>query len=131
MINLYPTKCNLCGGEVIYTTNDKIYGKPYGSGYCYLCTKCGAYVGTHVHRTKQALGILANKDMRLMKMKCHELFDRLWSNQKSRDKAYGWLADKMGIEKRYCHFGYFDLQQLEQAYEILENVMFVNEEGGS
>ena len=53
-ICLYPKTCNICGGEVIYTTNDKIYGKRYGSGYCYLCTNCGAYVGTHRPRTNSS-----------------------------------------------------------------------------
>ena len=47
MIDKYPTVCNLCGGKVIYTSNARIYGKEYGSGKCYLCTNCGAYVGTH------------------------------------------------------------------------------------
>lgn len=25
----YPTKCNACGGKVVKTTNDKIYGRRY------------------------------------------------------------------------------------------------------
>lgn len=79
-VYLRPTKCNLCGGNVIYTTNDRIYGKKYGSGYCYLCTACGAYVGTHRPRPKEALGILANERMKKGKRVCHEIFDKLWKN---------------------------------------------------
>ena len=43
-VDTHPTTCNLCGGQVIYTSNERVYGRKYGSGYCYLCTCCGAYV---------------------------------------------------------------------------------------
>lgn len=44
MINTHPTRCNICGGPVTYGSNARIYGREYGSGYCYLCQSCGAYV---------------------------------------------------------------------------------------
>lgn len=126
-INLYPTECNICGGKVIYVSNAKIYGKQYGSGYCYLCTKCGAYVGTHKPRPKEALGILANKDMRDKKMKCHSIFDSLWKSEKTgkdrhnkRVQLYKKMAEELGIDVKECHFGYFDLEMLDRAYKILE-----------
>lgn len=59
-IDLQPTVCNLCGGKTILTSNSIIYGKQYGSGKCYYCTKCGAFVGTHVPRPTIALGILSD-----------------------------------------------------------------------
>lgn len=118
-----PTKCNLCGGFVIYTTNDKIYGKKYGSGYCYLCTKCGAYVGTHKPRPKEALGILSNAEMRKMRMSCHGLFDSKWKGKKKGSKIrcqlYEKLADEMGIDLKNCHFGYFNMEELVKAYNII------------
>lgn len=40
-----PTVCNLCGGRVEYVPNRKVYGIKRGSGWCYRCTECGAYVG--------------------------------------------------------------------------------------
>ena len=99
MINLYPEKCNLCGGQVIYTSNAIIYGREYGSGKCYYCTNCHAYVGTHVPRPKEALGILADANMRNQKIKCHAMFDELWKHEdtgkkrhKKRVEAYKWLA---------------------------------------
>ena len=124
MIDLYPKVCNLCGGEVVYISNAWVYGKEYGSGRCYFCTKCGAYVGTHKVRPMQAMGILADKEMRDMKMKCHDLFDAKWKGKSkqhhARDLAYTRLAKKMGIPKEECHFGYFDIEQLNKAYKILE-----------
>lgn len=127
-VDLHPTKCNLCGGKVIFTSNAMIYGKDYGSGKCYLCTSCGAYVGTHKPRPDEAMGILADAEMREMKRKCHDKFDRLWRFESTRKKrhmlrnmAYSTLAKKMNIPVEQCHFGYFDMDQLEVAYlKVLE-----------
>lgn len=123
-INLYPTRCNLCGGRVVYTTNDHIYGKKYGSGYCYLCTKCGAYVGTHIPRPREAFGILANSEMRNAKKICHDFFDNnFWRGKnKSRTKrlnAYAEMAELLNIPVSECHFGYFDLPMLRKAYKAM------------
>jgi len=126
MVNLYPTKCNLCGGQVFYVSNAVVYGREYGSGWCYLCQNCGAFVGTHRPWPKRALGILADARMRKGKMICHALFDALWKGKKKASKKRGdlycWLAEQMGIDVEDCHFGYFDLEQLRQAYKILLSV---------
>lgn len=126
MIDLQPTKCNICGGAVIFTSNSRLYGREYGSGKMYYCTQCGAYVGTHKPRPEEALGILGNKEMRDMKMRCHALFDTKWKNEPTsrkrhiaRKNAYQWLADKLGISVDDCHFGYFNMDMLNSAYKIL------------
>ena len=126
MIDLHPNKCNICGGDVIFTDNKIIYGKNFGSGKMYLCTKCNAYVGTHEPRPTEALGLLANKEMRDMKMKCHELFDDKWKHERTskarhraRQQAYKDLAEALNISLDDCHFGYFDMDMLSRAYGIL------------
>lgn len=127
MVDLQPTKCNICNGKVIFTSNRIIYGKEYGSGKCYYCMDCGSYVGTHKPRPQEAFGILADKEMRAMKRICHELFDRQWENEPTirerstaRKKAYRMLAEKLSIPVEECHFGYFDLAMLKRAYEVLQ-----------
>lgn len=123
MIDIYPTICNICGGHVVFTSNATIYGKEYGSGKCYLCQSCGAYTGTHRPRPREALGLLADEPMRKGKVACHELFDSMWKGkkkaQKKRKDLYSWLADAMGVPVEECHFGYFNINQLRQAYRIL------------
>lgn len=122
-IDLQPTVCNLCGGKVVFTTNANIYGSEYGSGRCYLCKDCGAYTGTHKPRPREALGLLADARMRKGKVMCHSLFDPLWQGKpkakKKRRDLYSWLARQMDIPAEECHFGWFDLSQLRQAYKIL------------
>lgn len=122
-INTHPTTCNLCGGKVIYTSNKIIYGREYGSGKCYFCTNCKAYVGTHEPRPDEAYGLLADRQMRNMKKKCHALFDQSWLNAADRRKArrasYRRLADEMEIPVEECHFGWFDMEMLNKAYQII------------
>lgn len=67
-IDLKPKKCNLCGGDVIYTSNKIIYGKEYGNGKMYYCTKCHAFVGTHKHEPWKAEGILNSKILVLLQI---------------------------------------------------------------
>ncbi len=122
-IDIHPKICNLCGGKVILTSNAHIYGREYGSGKCYLCLSCNAYVGTHKPWPTEAMGLLADYPMREGKKACHALFDRHWKGKKKaskkRNDLYAWLAGKMDIPIEECHFGYFNIEQLRQAYRIL------------
>lgn len=126
MINTHPTRCNICGGRVTYGSNARVYGREYGSGYCYLCEQCGAYVGTHKPRPREALGLLADEPMRTEKQMCHAIFDPLWQGKpkagKKRRDLYCWLAHEMGIPVEDCHFGYFDIDRLRRAYIILRGI---------
>ena len=64
MINVQSARCNLCGGKVVHISSAVIYGQKYGRGYCYLCTSCGAFVGTHIPYSRKVLGILVNEKIR-------------------------------------------------------------------
>lgn len=119
-VNTRPYECNICGSsEVRFCSNAIIYGRQYGSGYCYYCFRCKSYVGTHKNNPRESLGILATKDMRELKKKCHAIFDRQWSNKRERDDLYLWLADELRITKSSCHFGWADMDLLQKAYRIL------------
>lgn len=126
MVDLHPTKCNICGGKVIYGSNAEIYGREYGSGKCYRCLTCGAYVGTHKPRPREALGLLADERMRAGKKACHSVFDSKWDGmpkaRKKRKDMYLWLSRMMDIPVGECHFGYFNLEQLRKAYRILMSI---------
>lgn len=113
------TKCNLCGGDVEYISNDLIFGKRYGSGYAYRCINCGAYVGTHKNSPKKAMGILADEEMRSLRIRCHGLFDSMWKTAKERTKAYYLLAEAIGISGG-CHFSWMTKDELKSAVRYLE-----------
>jgi hypothetical protein len=98
-----------------------IYGREYGNGKCYKCTKCDAYVGVHTG-TKVPLGRLADRELRELKKECHALFDPVWRGRKlTRKIAYFRLAQALGIPSKECHFGWFDKEMLLQAKKILSN----------
>ena len=117
-------RCNLCGGSVEYIQNSVVYGKPYGSGWCYRCTECKAFVGTHINNPKKPLGILADDEMRELRQKCHELFDRRWTNPRERTKAYSELADKLGYGDGKCHFAWMSKNELKIALMILKGMTY-------
>lgn len=119
----YPKKCPFCGNKIVFVNNKEIYGKSYGNAKVYLCRKCNAYTGTH-YGTNVAVGVLANKEMRALRVKCHNIFDSIWRSCKNtrnkRNRLYEGLAEKMNIDRSHCHFGHFDTEELKMALGILE-----------
>lgn len=120
----YPvaTECPYCGGHVELIGNDFIYGRKYGNGMCYACIDCKANVGVH-DGTVVPLGRLANRATTNLRKQCHSLFDPLWRGKKakmSRMKAYGWLADQLGIPFKECHMAWLTDDQLRKTITLLE-----------
>lgn len=120
MVERHPRVCHICGGKVIYTSNAKIYGKEYGNGKCYLCTKCGAYVGTCKFKPTEAVGLLADDQMRTLQKRCLIAFSLFWKNQKEKDKMQEKLAKELNISVAECNFGCMNLKTLTRAYKIIE-----------
>ena len=113
---LKPTKCDVCGGVVKLV---KTSAKNSASGYIYLCTKCGASVGTFKHDKDIAMGTLADKETSQMRIKVHRLFDRFWKGNRTRKNNYRKLASELGIAEEDCHFGLMDMETLKKAEQIL------------
>lgn len=91
----------------------------------YYCDLCDALVGVH-KGTKQALGRLANKELRFWKKRAHLYFDNLWkqkmqqgfSKTKARHNAYKWLSDAMEIEPKYTHIGMFGVEECKEVVKL-------------
>lgn len=118
--DVYPEKCNVCKGVVIYADMKAMGITPYQSGKCYYCTNCGAYVGTHQNRPKEALGILANGNVRKLRMECHEEFDKHWVSLAGKDRAYYQLSKELGIPYESCHFGHMNESTLLTSLKIMK-----------
>ena len=126
-------------GEVIYPAYYKLHKLFY-----WHCEPCGAYVGTHKNsRDHKPYGRLAKSRLRYLKAQAHIAFDPLWQNRipkkgsgikrerhwckgqssasiktELRNKAYGWLARRMGILYSTCHIGMFDEDQCRLVIKI-------------
>ena len=110
-----PTECRFCAGPVQLVDNKAIYGRNYGWPKTYLCDDCGAFVGCHPN-TEIPLGTLADDATREARKRAHSAFDHIWRDKHlSRDEAYLWLAGKLGIERRECHIGMFEVERCNAA----------------
>ena len=107
----------LVGGDAIYPHRPDLYQFKF-----WQCAPCDAFVGCHKFgaisdgvRSDGALplGRLANAELRKAKRSAHAAFDPLWHNGyfDSRRDAYKWLAKKLGISRKVCHIGMFDVTQ--------------------
>lgn len=124
-----PMICRYCGSPVVYTSNAEIYGKEYGTGKCYLCRTCKAFVGVHPN-TNIPLGSLANEELREYRKEAHFWFDKIWKNPTrimTRHKAYEWLATQMKLPREKTHIGMFEK---EQCIKVVELVKQKFKEGG-
>lgn len=103
-------------------------GYPYRSDYgpTWTCTPCQAWVGCHPG-TENALGGLANAELRVAKQAAHAAFDPLWERKMRRDRCsksqarkagYRWLAEQLGIPFKKCHIGYMNLDECRRVVEI-------------
>ena len=113
--------CPYCGKPTEYVDSSIIYGRSYGM--IYLCRDCRAYVGVH-KGTDQALGRLANAELREAKKEAHFYFDqiaktnlinKIWKkhipNMSNRNKAYLWLSNQ-------CH-AYFPNKSHRETLSML------------
>lgn len=111
-------KCKYCGKATVLADSSIIYnGTSYG--YVYLCSECNAYVGCH-KGTTEAMGSVANAELRKLRHLAHEWFDSIWKNKlkRSRYNAYSWLSLRMELNKNITHMGLFDEPQCKMVIEI-------------
>lgn len=120
--------CPYCHGEAVLESSAKVYnGKNFGLMYiCPNFPSCDSYVGVH-KGTKTPLGVMANREHRELKKRCHDLFDRLWKSKKrSRGNAYLILQKMMNLPPEAAHIGMFTLEQCRELIAKLELNKHVN-----
>lgn len=117
--------CPYCGKEAQLVNGDTIYPHRPDLAHLrfYVCQPCDARVGCHPG-TARPLGRLANAELRQAKMEAHAAFDPLWrSGLMKRRDAYGWLAERLGIERDQCHIGYMDVVECRRVVEACREVI--------
>lgn len=115
--------CPYCTNKTAYVNSKEVYGKDYGM--IYLCAPCYAWVGVH-KGTDNALGRLANSELRVWRKAAHGLFDQLWeakilqgfSKTKARKSAYKWLGSQLGIKAGDTHISWFDVDMCKKVVDI-------------
>lgn len=117
-----PTMCPNCGAGVELVNNSAIYGKEFGAWpFAYRCISkdCDSYVGVHP-KTDIPIGVMANKTVRAARKQAKAAFSPMWEVQGiSKDAAYAWLAEKMGIANpNQCHIGWMDVADCSRVIDI-------------
>lgn len=121
-------RCPYCGGTAILRDASYVYGEKSKGGKLYVCSHypaCDSYVGVHPGTTIPK-GTLANKALRLKRIKAHSIFDQIWRlGILSKSEAYHWMADKFGLDYRFAHIGCFNDYMCDQlileASKVLHN----------
>lgn len=112
--------CDYCGEPAEQVTGADIYPHRPDLSHkvFYQCKPCGARVGCHPGGD-MPLGRLANAELRRAKNAAHNSFDPLWKScRMTRSDAYEWLARELGIAKRDCHIGMFDVAMCRRVVEV-------------
>lgn len=113
-------RCPYCGSGIECVNTAVIYGRSYGKAWvCERWPDCDAYVGCHGN-TRKPLGTLANGKLRKLRNHLHRLFDPLWRDgDMTRDEAYRWLADKLGLPQAKAHIAMLNEDRCELLIEEL------------
>lgn len=125
--------CPYCGTHTILKDSKEVYSKSYGNIFC--CPECKSYVGVH-KETDEALGRLADSELRKWKIEAHKYFNPLYKDKiinkvhsvyipktSNRKKAYAWLASQMRIKVEACHIGYFGINHCKKVIEICKPII--------
>ena len=116
----------LVTGKTIYPHRPDLVAKRF-----WQCAPCDAYVGCHPPAGRNGkggqgdgtmpLGRLANAELRKAKRRAHDAFDPLWkARHMSRQSAYKWLAEKLGISPANCHIGMMDVDGCNAVVAAVE-----------
>ena len=119
--------CPYCGEATTYCDSAVIYGRSYGM--IYRCEPCQAWVGVHKKHPKNALGRLANRELRKWKQAAHAHFDPLWKmsiRKHARINAYCWLGQQMGLEEARTHIGMFNVEQCKNVVKLCRKLLGKN-----
>lgn len=113
-----------CGSPAKLGSNATIYGKEYGNGMAWICTRfpaCRGYVGAH--NTGDALGTIVDADTKKLRMRIHAIIDPLWreanngrSRKRNRGSVYGWMRRIMELDRPY-HTGELSKDECLRALE--------------
>lgn len=124
--------CPYCGALCDLVDDSRVYQKSYG-GKVHACFPCGAHVGCHKRSpTFKPLGDPANKALRELRRRAHELFDALWTyavekqgrdRQEARSAAYKWLSERLGkAEGVKVHIGFMREEETQAVIDICEAI---------
>jgi ssDNA-binding Zn-finger/Zn-ribbon topoisomerase 1 len=103
-------KCGECGSLMVLRKSKKFNTPFYGCSLFPACKgACGAYADG---RPK---GTPSNRETSQARIRAHVIFDRIWQQKRmTRDQAYAWMRQVMGIVDKEAHIGHLTAEQCDQ-----------------
>jgi hypothetical protein len=114
--------CRYCGEEAQLMFGRDLFGegRRLERKRYWVCERCDARVGCH-GESREPMGELADASLRKLRSKAHKFFDRMWQQgHKTRNSAYFWLAEKMGLTRNECHIANFDEEDCRKVIAICQ-----------
>lgn len=116
--------CRYCNTEPELKTSLQVYGRNIGGcNFYWVCPLCAAMVGCK-HGTFIPMGNLANVETRKLRINAHRAFDPIWKNKyMNRYDAYLWLAKKIQVNPKKCHFSLMTDENLIRSEQICKEYL--------
>lgn len=116
--------CPECGAPMVLKTTTRYTYRSGAPRKFYGCSKWPACNATHgAHESGEPLGIPANAETKVARIKAHDAFDLLWkSGAMTRKDAYRLMRELMGMTAEECHIGRFSKDECERLVEALERL---------
>ena len=126
-----PPVCPYCGQTAVLKRVKDLFGedtKWIPDEFIYVCKgypACDSYVSTK-RGTKIPKGIMADGDLRALRIHAHKVFDRIWlSGFMDQSAAYRWMQARFCLSEKDAHIAkmsnYMCEQLITACNEFLEN----------
>lgn len=112
-------ECRYCGVPTELADSAERYGRTVRCRRMRVCRRCGAYVLCH-EGSDEAMGSVANEELRRLRHLAHLWFDALWQHKlkRSRYNAYSWLSLRLGMNKDRVHMGLFGEEECRRVIAL-------------
>ena len=119
-------RCPYCGATTHLRSADGIYFDNSKNAMLYACKnypRCDSYVRVHPGTTIP-MGTVADKKLRTMRKDAHKYFNQIYYRGiMTKQEAYQWLSDFMGLPMASTHIGmmgeYYCQQVIEECQKML------------
>ena len=124
-------RCPYCGAPMVIRPAEEIYRRKTNAERLLVCSRypeCNTYA-QFIPGTDELMGNPADPALRRLRDHAHRSFDRVWKKgYMSRDDAYHWMADFLGLRRDQAHIGRFDTYRCRRVISKCEALRRLREQ---
>ena len=123
-------RCPYCGAPMVFRPASEIYRDTDRKERMLVCSRypaCNTYVRL-CPGTDRPLGVPADPELRKLRSRAHKSFDSVWKKgYMTRNDAYCWMADFLGLRRQDAHIGQFGNYQCQKIIEKCDSLQRLRE----